>query len=215
MSRALAQARWELGLLLRNGEQLLLALVIPSGLLIVFRDPIMVVSASIIATMFTSLAIATGFERRSGALRFLGVTPLTRTELLIGKLLAQLAVLALSLLLAAAVGSVIGGAPWPGGLTALPAIALASWGLAAWGLALAGAIRAEATLAVANGLFLALVATAALAPSATGTLRALVLATPGGALAAALDGGAPWLLAVLIVWGVVGTIVASRTLRWS
>ena len=32
--RALAQARWETGLLLRNGEQLLLTLVIPAGIML-------------------------------------------------------------------------------------------------------------------------------------------------------------------------------------
>lgn len=218
MTRALAQARWELGLLLRNGEQLLLALAIPTALLIAFRDPVTVASASVIATMFTSLAIATGFERRSGALRFLGVTPLTRGELLAGKLLAQLAVLALSLAVAAVAGLALGGIDWPAGATAatwLAAIALAAWALAAWALALAGTIRAEATLAVANGLFLLLVAAAALAGSATGAARIALLASPGGALAGALAGGTPWLLAVLAAWGIAGTAIASRSLRWS
>lgn len=94
MRGAVAHAAWELRLTLRNGEQLLLTLVIPLILLIAMcvttfiptADGLsrvataypVVCTVSVIATCFTSLAIGTGFERRSGALTFLATTPLGR-----------------------------------------------------------------------------------------------------------------------------------------
>lgn len=223
MTAALAHARWELRLLLSNGEQVLLALVIPVALVFLLRDAAPVACASVIATMFTSLAIATGFERRSGALRYLAATPLTRSSLLIGKLLAQGGVLVLSLTLAGIVAGILGVLP---GLDVasvivwVVGIALAMWAFAAWALVIAGTIRAEATLAVANALFLVLVATAAGDPASLATpWRQLVLALPSGALSQMLRSPEQSMLAlaaaaVLIAWGVVGTLVAARRFRW-
>ena len=98
----LAQARMEARLMLRNGEQLLLAVVIPVIVLIggvegtkrlgidFSRSPIDVFAPGVLAlavmsTAFTSLAIATGFERRYGVIKRLGSSPLPRTGLLLGK----------------------------------------------------------------------------------------------------------------------------------
>ena len=89
-------------LLLRNGEQLLLALVIPVLVLIggvlaarqldlslshTAIDELTpgVLALAIMSTSFTSLAIATGFERRYGVLKRLGASPLPRHGLLLGK----------------------------------------------------------------------------------------------------------------------------------
>jgi ABC-type transport system involved in cytochrome c biogenesis permease component len=101
---AKAHALWELRLTLRNGEQLLLTLIIPVLLLIGLNATGMFSSSgtlsriesafplvcmvSLIATCFTSLAIGTGFERRSGALTFLATTPLGRQGLVMGKVIA-------------------------------------------------------------------------------------------------------------------------------
>jgi ABC-2 type transport system permease protein len=79
--QVLAQVRMETRLLLRNGEQLLLAVVIPvmvliGGVAAVKRQNVSlsvtpidglapgVLALAIMSTSFTSLAIATGFERR-------------------------------------------------------------------------------------------------------------------------------------------------------
>lgn len=221
ISRSFAHARWELGLLLSNGEQVLLSLVIPTGLVFLVRDLAPVVCASVIATMFTSLAIATGFERRSGALRFLGTTPLTRLQLLAGKMMAQAAVLAISLILATLVAAALGVVPAftvTGALVWLVAIVLASWTFAAWALGLAGAIRAEATLAVANALFLVLIATAVPDPTGLASpLKQIVLALPSGALSQALRHPEQSAVALLVIvaWGIVGTVFAGRKFRWS
>lgn len=239
--RIRAQAGWETRLLLRNGEQLLLTLVIPVGLMLglTLTDlfaPVdganrtasalaTVVAVSIISSAFTSLAIATAFERRSGALRFLGTTPLSRLELLGGKALATLLVTALSILAAVVTALMVGWRPVPGSVWALPVIVLGTVTFAAWGMALAGRLRAEAVLAVANGVFLALlmfggvVIPAASLPGPLATLAALL---PSGALVDALTsavvlGTAPSAgpVVVLVGWAALGAAVAARTFRWS
>jgi ABC-2 type transport system permease protein len=95
-----AQALLETRLLLRNGEQLVLALVIPLLVLVGVTEAgdrvdlgagrrIDVLTPGVLAlvvlsTAFTSVAIATGFERRYGVLKRLGASPLPRSGLLLG-----------------------------------------------------------------------------------------------------------------------------------
>src|SRR5918995_2652869 len=95
-----AQTVMELRLLARNGEQLLLTLVIPLLLLVMGTrsDAIVdlgpgrsidiitpgVLALAVMSASFTSLAIATGFERRYGVLKRLGASPLPRWGLMVG-----------------------------------------------------------------------------------------------------------------------------------
>ena len=239
--RALAHARWEARLLLRNGEQVLLTLVIPVGIMLgltltdvfvqsdgddrVARALATVLAVSVISAAFTSLAIATAFERRSGALRFLGTTPLTRTELLSGKALATLLMTALSAGAACATALAVGWRPVAGSAWAVPVVVVGTATFAAWGMALAGLLRAEAVLAVANGVFLFLLMFGGVvipAASLPGPLAVLAPWLPSGALvealsAAVVDGSAPtWTsIGILLVWAAVGTGLAARTFRWS
>ena len=88
--QVLAQAAIESKLMLRNGEQLLLAVVIPLIVLVggveaaqhidlgLSERPIDefvpgVLALAVMSTAFTSLAIATGFERRYGVIKRLGI----------------------------------------------------------------------------------------------------------------------------------------------
>ena len=102
-----AQAGLETRVLLRNGEQLLLTLVIPVLLLVAFTlEPLVkvgqgprvnflvpgIMALAVISTAFTSQAIATGFERRYGVLKRLGASPLPRSGLIAAKTLTVLAV---------------------------------------------------------------------------------------------------------------------------
>ena len=86
----------------------------------------------------------------------------------------------------------------------------------------AGTLRAEATLAAANLVYLLLMAGGAVVFPATsyggaGTVLALL---PSGALgtgmrAAFLEGGFPVLpLVVLAAWTAVGTVLTARTFTW-
>ncbi len=97
------QAGFELRVLFRNGEQLLLTIFIPVGLLLGLTlstalplttaagasriDTALagVLAVAVLSSAFTSLAIGVGFDRRSGALLLLATTPLSRTSILAAK----------------------------------------------------------------------------------------------------------------------------------
>lgn len=224
LAKVLAHARWELGIYLRNGEQLLLMFAIPIGLLLLVKSTAVVVATATIAAAFTSMAISTGFERRHGALRFLGTTPLTRTQLLLGKALASLVMLGLSIALAAVVAELIGRLPalsLGGVLIALAATMLGVVAFASWGVLLAGTVRAEATLAIANGVFLLLIGIGGVAVPVSAmpdALANIVQLLPSAALVATLQSATgaltvlPWL--VLAGWSALGIVLAARYFRW-
>ena len=104
------------------------------------------------------------------------------------------------------------------------AVVLGTVGCAALGLCLAGTLRALATLAAANGLYLVLLLLSGMVipvdelPSAA---RAVARALPSGALAEAVRGsltagvdipGRAWL--VLAAWAVAAPLAATRLFRW-
>ena len=234
-----AQASMEARLMLRNGEQLLLALVIPVIVLIGgvagadrvgldFSRPTVdiftpgVLALAVMSTAFTSLAIATGFERRYGVIKLLGTSPLSRGSLLAGKVGALLAVEAVQLLVIGAVGFALGWDPDPNLLAALAAVLLGTAAFASLGLLLAGTLRAEATLAAANLFYLLLLAGGAVVipASAYGGFGDVAVWLPSGALGEALRDALEraafsWRdLAVLAAWAAVGSVLTSRTFKW-
>ncbi len=238
----LAQASMESRLLVRNGEQLLLAIVIPVIVLVgavVGADrlgldlgsrPVDVLTPGVLAlavmsTAFTSLAIATGFERRYGVLKRLGSSPLPRSGLLLGKVGALLLVELGQLLVIGGVGLALGWQPAPGGAGLLWSVLAAlagTFAFAALGLFLAGVLRAEATLAAANLVYLLLLAGGAvvLPASSYGSYGSVAQWLPSGALgeamrAALTSGTFPGVdLLALVAWGAVGTVLTARTFRW-
>lgn len=240
--QVLAQARMETKLLLRNGEQLLLAVVIPvivlvGGVLASGRvgldfpagtvDTLApgVLALAVMSTSFTSLAIATGFERRYGVLKRLGASPLPRSGLLLGKVGALLLVELLQVVVIGLVALLLGWSPSPGVVGVVGALLVVLLGTAAFaslGLALAGALRAEATLAAANLVYLLLMAGGAVVVPSTsyGAVAPLLALLPSGALgngmrAALMDGSLPVVpLVVLAAWAAVGTVLTSRTFKW-
>ena len=235
----LAQAAMEARLMLRNGEQLLLAVVIPVIVLVgavegahrvdlglshravdVFTPGVL--ALAVMSTSFTSLAIATGFERRYGVLKRLGSSPLPRSGLLLGKVLALLLVEVLQVVVVGGVGLALGWDPDPGVVGAVAAAVLGTFAFASLGLFVAGVLRAEATLAAANLVYLLLMAGGAvvLPASAYGGFGSVAQWLPSGALgegmrSAFIDGVLPWRdLLTLLAWGVVGTGLTARTFRW-
>jgi ABC-2 type transport system permease protein len=239
-ARVRAQALFELRLLLRNGEQLLVSLILPLLALIGLAMSTVpslgpgrridiavpgVLALCVISSAFTAQAIATGFDRRYAVLRYLGVTPLGRDGLLAGKAVATLAMVAVQVLVIGGVGLVLGWRPSGAGLVIAPVfLVLGVWVFVALALVLAGLLRAEGVLAVANLLWvLFLVLGGVIVPRATlsGGLAAGAGLLPSAALAdglraAYLDGSlAVGAVGVLLAWGVGATVVASRTFRWS
>jgi ABC-2 type transport system permease protein len=235
-----AQAGLELRMILRNGEQLLLTVVIPVLVLTVFsaievmdlgsREERVdflapgVFALAVISTAFTGLAIGTGFERRYGALKRLGATPLPRWALLVSKGLAVLGVEVLQVALLSSVGFALGWDP-RGSLVSVAVLMLAGTAaFSALGLLMAGTLRAEATLAAANLVYLLFLVSGGIAvpldrfPDGA---RAVLEALPAGALSEGLrevlrDGtGLPWgHVGVLALWALGAGLVTARTFRW-
>lgn len=231
-----AQTAMELRLTLRRGESLLLTLAIPLGLLAFFGTvdvldaPVSflvpgVLALAVMSTAMTGLAISTGFERQYGVLKRLGATPLPRSGLLLAKTLSVLAVEALQLVLIGALGVLLG---WRLGgaraaVIAAVFVALGTAAFAGLGLLMAGTLRAEATLAAANGLYLVLLLVSGMVvpldrlPSA---LAAAARLLPSGALAEGMrnafagSGAVVRPATVLAVWAVVALGAAARTFRW-
>jgi ABC-2 type transport system permease protein len=233
----LAQTAMELRLTLRRGESLLLTLAIPLGLLLFFgsvdvldtsvRDLVPgVVALAVMSTAMTGLAIATGFERQYGVLKRLGATPLPRSGLLLAKTLSVLAVEALQLVLICGLGLALGWRPVSGLRAVLIVLVLVALGTAAFaglGLLMAGRLRAEATLAAANGLYLVLLLVSGMVvplSALPAPLASVARVLPSGALAeglrSAFHGAGPvlWPMVVLAAWAVAAVAAAAATFRW-
>ncbi|MFD1718160.1 ABC transporter permease [Georgenia deserti] len=240
--RVLAQCRFETAAVLRNGEQLLLTLVLPLlGLTVMLRTELLPVPghpgaraaaavagvvALAVASQLTSQAIGLAFDRRWGVLRLLATTPLGPRGLLAGRLGAVLVVLAVQVGVILLGGLVLGWRPVPD----LPVMAggavlvvLGAAAFVALAVLLGGTLRAEAVLAVANLLWVLMAAGGGLlvpAQSLPDPLATAVEFLPSGALGEGLRhlaiSGALDLraVAVLIVWAAVGTWAAARWFRW-
>ncbi len=243
MSRMVgAQAALELRTLARNGEQLLLILILPVILLfgvghealvsvgpgsrIGFAVP-GILALAVMSTAFASLAIGTGFERRYGVLKRLGASPLSRTGLIGAKTLTVLTVEVVQAVIILVVGALLGWSPQaaPGAVLWVPVLLLA--GTAAFsGLALlmAGTLRAEATLAGANLLYLVMLGLGGVLFPLTkfpASAQPVLKLLPAGALSDGLrsvlshSGGLPTAdLIVLCVWAAIAIGLAARTFRW-
>lgn len=228
----------ELALTLRRGESILLTFLIPVMVLVFFSlvdvlptgadDPVDfllpgVLALSVLSTAMTGLAISTGFERSTGVLRRLALTPLSRRDLLAAKLGAVLVIEALQVILLLGVGAALGWRPTGGLLVALVGMVLATIGYAGIGLLMAGTLPALTTLAVANLVYVVLLFLGGIVvpiddmPTA---LQVVSRALPAGALAdithGALSGdGTPAVAWVtLAVWAVVAPVAAARLFRW-
>ena len=239
-NRIVAQTRFETGTLLRNGEQLLVALILPAMALVglaMSQSPSLgpgrridlavpgVLALAVISTAFTGQAISTGFDRRYGVLRLLGVSPLGRGGLLIAKALAVVAIELLQGVVIGGLGLALGWQPqWTGLLAGVLLGLVGTWAFVALALLLAGTLRAEGVLALANLIWILLLGLGGVIVPRTemsSGLSHVAALLPSGALGDGLReafihgrlAGIP--LLVLVVWGTVATVLASRTFRWS
>ncbi|MFC5994243.1 ABC transporter permease [Pseudonocardia hispaniensis] len=233
-----AQSSTELRLALRNGEQLLLALLIPIALLVGLTllevvplpEPRVasvvpaVLALAVMSAAFTGQAIAFGFDRRYGVVRRLAATALPRWLLVAGRLAAVLGLVAVQTAVLCALAVALDWRPPAAGLGW--AVLLVLLGCAAFGslgILLGGSVRAEVVLAVANLLwFVLLFAGGIVIPAAQlpGPLGTIATSLPSGALAeglrtALVDGRAPGLhpVLVLVIWAVLAALVSVRTVR--
>jgi ABC-2 type transport system permease protein len=241
MTRRLrAQTAMELRLLLRNGENLLATLGLPLSILVFFslvrvlpsprgEPPVEflvpgVLALSVVGAAMVSMGIATGFERFYRVLKRLGATPLRRGELIAAKVFAILATEIIQLVLIVLVGLVLGWHPRLGeAWLAVLALLLGTAAFAGIGLGLAGSLRAVATLAITNGLFMLMLLISGIVfplDKLPGLLRTVALALPAAPLTDLLRAGlasapVPWPdLAILATWAVGAPLLAARVFRW-
>ncbi|MFE3326293.1 ABC transporter permease [Streptomyces sp. NPDC059176] len=234
-----AQASLETKMLLRNGEQLLLTVIIPSLLLALFSTVDIVdtgagravdfltpgvLALAVMSTAFTGQAIATGFERRYGVLKRLGASPLPRWALMTAKTLSVLATEVLQIALLTLIAFGLGWSPRGGPFPVLVLLVLGTAAFSGLGLLMAGTLRAEATLAAANLVFLLLlVGGGVVVPldkfpdTAQSVLGLLPISALSDGLREVLRHGAamPWGdVGILAGWAVLGLGAAARFFRW-
>ncbi|QNP62717.1 ABC transporter permease [Streptomyces genisteinicus] len=234
-----AQAAFETRMLLRNGEQLLLTVIIPSLLLVLFStvdivdtgagEPVDflapgVLALAVMSTAFTGQAIATGFERRYGVLKRLGASPVPRWALMCAKTLSVLATEVLQILLLTVIAFGLGWNPQGNPLWAVLLLVLGTAAFSGLGLLMAGTLKAEATLAAANLVFLLLLVGGGVIvpldrfPEGVAAVLALlpISALSDGLRDVLRDGaGVPWGdMGILAVWAVLGLGAAARLFRW-
>jgi ABC-2 type transport system permease protein len=237
-----AQTRAEVSMTIRRGETLLLTIGIPVVLLLFFSlthvttipgahrvDFVApgVLALCALSTSLVALSIATGFERSSGVLRRLRVTPLGQRRLIGAKIAGVLVTEALQVVVLSLVALLLkwhpsGGAS--GAFEVAAALLLGSAGCAGIGLALAGSLRAEVNLAASNGLYLVLLLLSGIVVPLTSLpslIRRVVIALPSGAMAEALHRvlghglaptGGDWLS--LGLWALFAPLLAARSFRF-
>jgi ABC-2 type transport system permease protein len=242
LARALtALVRHELGLAARRGENVLVTLVVPPALLVFFATAGVVpgiagrpvdwllpgaLALAIVAAGLVSLGIATAYDRHYGVLKRLGAAPVSRPVVLGARIVALLVLEVAQAVVLLVVAAVVLG--WRPGPDVSPTLVVTGLGLgtlafASLGLLLAGTLRAEATLAVANGLLLALLMLGGMvlpldhfAPP----LEAIGRVLPASALSDLLrvgfggDGDPLGPLVVLVAWSLLASVAAARTFRW-
>jgi ABC-2 type transport system permease protein len=234
-----AQTKLETILTVRRGESVLLTLVIPLLLLVFFSSVDVlphgdiesvdflvpgILALAVMSTAFTGQAIATGFERSYGVLKRLGASPLPRSILLSGKTLAVLLVEIVQVALICLVGLAVGWDPHGSVLAVIVLCALATVTFSGLGLLMAGTLRAEATLAGANGLWLVLLLLGGVVfpiSELPGWLQAIAHGLPTTALSSGLrhtlvNGGVLRASDVIVLacWAIGSLALAARTFRW-
>ena len=230
----LSQALFEVRTVLGHGEQLLLTAILPALFLVVltttdvFTLPLAqgqeridliapgVLALAVLSSAFTGPAIATGFDRRAGALRLLATTPLGRGGLLAGKVLGVVFVQVVQVVLLAGLALALGWRPPPAGLAlAVVPFVAGTAAFTALAMLVAGTLRTEAVLAGANLLWVLMaIGGGVLIPTGA---RWLPSAALGDGLRAAVDlevGTVGLCTAVLTAWAVAFTAAALRWFRW-
>jgi len=237
-SFALKHALWEFKLNARNGEQILLLVIIPVIVYFALTRTSFIGGASwnaqnalsvavTIATLaagFTSLAIATAFERRSGTLLYMGTTPVTRFELVLGKSLSTFLLALVSSFALCVVALITGWQPTSKALLLIGVLLVGTLSVSGYAFLMAGTLRAEAVLALANGIFVLVLMFGGVIFQYDGFGATLASLFPPRALLIlnewAVDVASPtdspvWLSAmVLISWGILGILLASKFFKW-
>jgi ABC-2 type transport system permease protein len=234
-----AQTAMEFRLVLRNGEQAGLTLLIPLLLEFFFNLPLLyslgtprridfvvpsIIALAVMSAAFTGLAIGTGFERKYAVLKRLGATALPRSVLIGGKTLSVLLLELVQLVLICGFGFLLAWHPHGDPLVALLLVVLGTIAFGGLGLLVAGTLRAEVTLAAANLIWLVLLFAGGIAvplskygSAAHDVLQYLPSAALADGLHAVFQDANPLPLhetITLVVWAALAVPAAARWFRW-
>lgn len=235
-----ALVRQELRIAVRRGESLLITFAIPVGILLLggfalagdeagAADTLLpaTMTLAIAGAAMVALGISTAYERLYGVLKRLGGSPAGTDVVVAAKTGAIVIVETVQLLLlVGAAWTVLGWRPGPdwSPVVVVAALMLGTVAFAGIGLLLAATIRAEATIAVTNLLFLLLLSLGGIVvplERLPEPLAAVAAALPAAPLAHALgigfgtatgDPAGP--LVLLAGWAAVMGIAAARRFRW-
>lgn len=233
-----SQAKIEALLFLRHGEQQLLSMIIPMGLLIGLSllpfvemdNPVhsvfpMSMAVALMGAGFTGQAIAVAFDRRYGALKRIGASGVPTWALIAGKLVAVIIVVAIQVLVLTITALFLG---WSTTLLALPlATVVALLGVATFtslGLWLGGTLSSEMVLALGNTIWFIMMGAAAyvtMASDLSQTAQNYLMLIPSVALLEGLSDALNnssinvWALVILIVWATVGSVAAIKSFRFT
>lgn len=191
----------------RNGEQLLLLVVIPIAVFLVTRRNDAnsalnyALTTGVMAANLTSLAIATAFERRWGVLKSYATSPLSLPHVIVAK---SLSALCISLIQALALSVLAADFR----LNNFAAAVTATIALAPWALLMATTLKAERVLALANLAFLILVGSLWLDSP-------IVTFTPTGAVWSVTADDPVLGVIIATLWGGIGSLLTMRRGRWT
>lgn len=235
MQAIVAQTRFELTNAARRGEAFLLLVLIPLAILLFFGFTGLfgltvemlvpgLLALSILSASLTSLAISTAFERKYHVLKRLGATPMPRSALIAAKTVSVFVIEIVQVIIIVGVAFTVFG--WRADLNTglfIAAMLLGSAAMSGIGLLIAGTLRAEATLAVANGLYLLLMVLGdiivpiwVLPPAMNEIARILPVAPLTGLFRAAV-GQAAFVssdLAAMVFWAILGPVLAAWLFTW-
>lgn len=235
----------ELRLTARRGENILATIIIPVAVLLFFAGTSVIplathpvdfllpgsIALGLVAAGLVNLGIATGYDRSYGVLKRLGGSPLPRWGLIVAKLAAVGVLEAVQVI--ALVGLAVVALGWsPGPAWSAPllvvALVLGTAAFAGLGLLLAGTLRAEATLALANALFLALLMLGGIIipiDHLPGFVQPIAAVLPAAALSELLRlsldsggvgaAGSPTVPLILLgAWALGAIVLAAWRFRW-
>lgn len=228
-----AQAKIESTLFLRHGEQQLLSLVIPLGLLVALTlvpfggmhqdiNQIfpMALAIALMGAGFTGQAIAVAFDRRYGALKRIGASGVPTWALIGGKIAAVGVVVIVQIAILSIAAVILGWRPEGIGLPiALLVVVIGVATFTSLGLLLGGTLSSEMVLALSNTIWFILMGAAVFATMASESsvvVNNWLLLMPSVALTqalySALTAGTFNLLAIVILaaWAVLGTALALK-----
>ena len=209
-----AQVAAETRMTLERGETLLVTLGIPIVLLVFF---------TLVPVLPTGTHHRVDFLAPGVLALAVMSTPLGRPVLLTAKIVSVMVVEIIQVALLVGVALALGWRPHPAAGLAVIAVLLATIAFAGIGLAMAGALRAEVTLAVANGVYviLLLIGGVLFPLHELGGLASFARLLPTAALSDALHltlgagSSAPaqaWI--VLALWAVAAPTVAAFSFKW-